>query len=90
MFFRTILRMFTRHRFLLPCRSPLVRSCQFSSPLMQMCRDRVYEDLLQRDEQIFVWQRGATELIVKHAKLVIKNCSVCATSECTRKLTNAM
>ena len=30
-----------------------------------MCRDLVYDDVLQRDEQFFVWQRGATESIVQ-------------------------
>ena len=33
-FFHTLLRLFPRHLLLLPCRSPLVRSCQFSSPWM--------------------------------------------------------
>ena len=30
-----------------------------------MCRDLVYDDVLQRDEQFFVWQCGATESIVQ-------------------------
>ena len=35
MFFRTLLRTLPRHLFLLPCRSPMVHSCQFSSPSMR-------------------------------------------------------
>ena len=30
-----------------------------------MCRDLVYADVLQRDEQFFVWHCGATESIVQ-------------------------
>ena len=30
-----------------------------------MCRDLVYDDVLQRDEPFFVWQCGATELVVQ-------------------------
>ena len=31
-----------------------------------MFRDLVYDDVLQRDEQFFVWQCGATESIDQH------------------------
>ena len=30
-----------------------------------MCRDLVDDDVPQRDEQLFVWPRGATESIVR-------------------------
>ena len=61
MLFRTLLRTLRRHRFLRPCRSPLVRSCQFSSPWTSNSCDNV----LQRDEQFFVWQHGAPESIIQ-------------------------
>ena len=60
MFFLTLLRMLPRHRFLRSYRSPLVRSLS-----CRMCRDLVFDDVLQRDEQFFAWQCGATESIVQ-------------------------
>ena len=51
-----------------------------------MCRDLVYFDVLQGDEQFFVWQNGATESIVQLSGINLFTARVASSSRIFRNL----